>query len=175
MAKAKSAASAKQHQNHLVVYPGSFDPFTWGHMEVINRALKMFDSVIVAVGSSATKEAMFSTNDRVQMIKDACKGLARLEVVPYDGLSVTFAKSVGAVALIRGLRSEADFTYEMPMALANRELAKDLQTLFIPTDPKYCYISSSLVKEIARLGGDVSSMVPPTVSKKLSDKLLVRK
>lgn len=163
----KSATSG-----HTVVFPGSFDPFTWGHIEVIQRALKLFDKVVVGVGVSGSKAALFTPDQRVKMITEACKEFHnRVDVKSFKGLAVEFAIEMKAVALIRGLRSEADFSYEMPMALANRELAKDLETIFIPTDPQYCFVSSTLVKEIARLGGDVSSMVPPSVSKKLTEKL----
>ncbi len=165
----------KNLDGKIVVFPGSFDPFTWGHLEVIQRALNMFERVIVAVGVSGSKQALFSADARVKMIEDACKSMRAVTVTAFEGLAVDFAKAAGAVALIRGLRSEADFTYEMPMALANRQLEKSLETIFIPTNPKYSYVSSTLVKEIARLDGDVTSMVPPSVSKKLAEKLRVGK
>ncbi len=170
----KKTIAAKTSGLRVAVFPGSFDPFTWGHLEVIHRALSLFDTVVVGVGISGSKVALFSPEERVKMIEEACQKIQGVEVKIFSGLAVDFAQSVGALGLIRGLRSEADFSYEMPIAMANRALAKNLETIFIPTDPKFCFVSSSLVKEIGRLGGDLSSMVPTSVSKKLAEKFKVR-
>jgi len=152
------------------IYAGSFDPITYGHIDVIQRAARVFDRVIVAIGSSQSKKPLFTDRERIDLVVSACKKISGVEVSVFSGLAVEFAKKAGAVCLIRGLRTEVDFTYEMQMALMNRSLAPKLETMFVPTAQEFGHVSSSLVKEIASLGGDTSSLVPPIVCRKLAEK-----
>ena len=158
--------------NRIAVYPGSFDPATNGHLDVIGRASGLFDEVIVAVGRNGGKSPLFSPEERVALLREVCDDRWRnVRVTIFDGLLVEFAKAEGARALIKGLRAVSDFEYEFQMALANRHLAPDLETLFLMTSAEHLYLSSSIVKEIARLGGDVSALVPNTVARRLLEKL----
>ena len=152
------------------VYPGSFDPITNGHIDIIDRARKLFDKVYVAVIRNPDKEPAFSILDRIEMVKAALKGKKGIEVDSFDGLLVQYVKKVKAHAIIRGLRAVSDFDYEFQMALTNRKMDSTIETVFLMTDYKFSYLSSSFVKQIARLGGDVSSFVPKGVEKKLKGK-----
>lgn len=154
----------------IAIYPGSFDPMTLGHLDVLQRAAKLFDEVVVGVGVNSQKPTLFSTAERVEMIELMSRDFGNVMVRAFSGLVVDFAKDLGACAMIRGLRSEADFSFEMPMAQMNRQLAKHLEVLFMPTTERYCYISSSLVREVAAYKGDVSPMVPALVADKLAEK-----
>lgn len=158
-----------------VVYPGTFDPLTNGHLDVIEKASHLFDEVVVAIGQNRTKNAFFSGDERRVMIEEVCQYLPNVTVGLFDGLAIEFTSSVGAIALVRGLRTEADFMYEMQMAMMNRNLNDHLETVFIPTRQDLSHVSSSLVKEVSFLGGDVSKLVPPLVSKKLAEKIAERK
>jgi pantetheine-phosphate adenylyltransferase len=158
----------------IAVFAGSFDPITYGHMDAIRRACKLFDEVILGVGQSHLKSATFTWQERIEFIKDACKDLTNTRVTHFEGLAVEFAKSQGAHALVRGLRTEHDSVYEIQMAMMNRNLAPDLETVFIPTSSDCSYISSTLAKDIASYGGDVSKLVPPNVEKKLKERLSKR-
>ena len=160
----------KKNLIKTAIYAGSFDPITHGHVDVIRRASGLFDRLIVAIGSSQTKKPLFSDQERVAMVMDVCKKIPGVEAQVFSGLAVEFAKKTGATCLVRGLRTEVDFTYEMQMALMNRSLAPALETIFIPTAQEFGHVSSSLVKEIAFYGGDTSSLVSPLVCKKLSEK-----
>ncbi len=160
----------KKNGLKTAIYAGSFDPITFGHLDVIARAARIFDRVIVAIGSSQSKKPLFTDQERIALVMGACKKISGVEVSLFSGLAVDFAKKTGAACLVRGLRTEVDFTYEMQMALMNRSLAPKLETIFIPTAQEFGHISSSLVKEIAALGGDTSSLVPPLVCRKLADK-----
>lgn len=151
----------------IAVYPGSFDPVTNGHIDIIERGLSIFDRIIVAVIKNPSKTPLFPIADRVAMIKQALKGKKNVSVESFDGLLVKFSKKVGAKAIIRGLRAVSDFEYEFQLALTNRKMKEDLETVFLMTDYKYSYLSSSLVREIAQLGGDISGFVPPAVKKYL--------
>lgn len=149
------------------IYPGSFDPVTNGHLDVIKRAQKFFDKVIVAVIANPEKDARFSLEERMQMLKTCLKGMAKVEVDSFQGLLVDFANQKGVSAIVRGLRAVSDFDYEFQMAITNRKMKPDIETVFFMTDYKYSYLSSSFVKQIAHLGGDVSEFVPEVVVKML--------
>jgi pantetheine-phosphate adenylyltransferase len=155
------------HFMKIAIYPGSFDPITNGHLDIIKRAANIFDKVIVSVIKNPSKKPQFSLGEREKMIKDSLKGLNNVEVDSFDGLLVSYAKQKNANVIVRGLRAVSDFDYEFQMALTNRKMVPEIETLFFMTDHKYSYLSSSFVKEIARLGGKVDEMVPDPVAKKL--------
>ncbi|HCP91344.1 MAG TPA: pantetheine-phosphate adenylyltransferase [Spartobacteria bacterium] len=152
------------------IYPGSFDPITNGHLDVIERARKLFDEVIVAVAHNDEKEALFSLEERLQLLKDSVGKIDKVRIAQFDGLLVEFAVAQKASAVIRGLRAVSDFEFEFQMALMNRKLETGVETIFLMPKEEYTYLSSRIIKEIARLGGDVSSFVPPAVSKALVKK-----
>ncbi len=156
----------------LAVYPGTFDPITNGHLSILNRALKMFDKLIVATldNPTTTKTPLFSTQERIEMIKEVLKSRSNVMVESFDGLLVDYAVRKGANVIVRGLRALSDFEYEFQLALMNRKLIKDIQSIFLMTDYKWFYISSTIIKEAASLGGDIGGLVPPLVCKKLKDK-----
>jgi len=153
----------------LAIYPGSFDPITNGHLDIIKRALKIFDKIIIAVGENPNKKYLFTVEERKEMIKDATKGL-NVEVDHFSGLLVDFAKKKKATAIIRGLRAVSDFDSEFQMALMNRKLNDQIETVFIMTRGMYSYLSASVVKEAASLGANLNGMVPEHVEKKLKEK-----
>ena len=153
------------------VYPGTFDPVTYGHLDVIKRAAQLYDRVFVAVAHSAEKSPLFSAKERVQMMAEAAKGLENVEVEDFDGLVVDYAVSKSARVVLRGLRMISDFEYEFQMALTNRKLNSDVETVFMMPSESYSYLSSKLIKEVARLGADVSEFVPGNVDAKLKEKL----
>ncbi len=152
------------------IYPGSFDPITHGHIDVIQRAARLFDEVIVAVAHNDQKRALFPAADRATFLRDACAGLDNVRITVFDGLLVNFARDQDATALVRGLRAVSDFEFEFQMALMNRKLEPQLETIFLMPAEKYTYLSSRIVKEIARLGGDVSAFVPAAVAAALRGK-----
>lgn len=152
------------------IYPGTFDPVTKGHTDLVERALNLFDKVILAVAENTAKEPVFSLDERIQMAKVALADIDGVEVLPLTGLLVDFARAHEAKAILRGLRAVSDFEYEFQLAGMNRKLAPGIETLFLTPAEKYAYISSSLVREIAALGGDVSSFV----HKKVMDELIKR-
>jgi pantetheine-phosphate adenylyltransferase len=152
------------------VYPGSFDPVTNGHLDVIERARKLFDEVIVAVAHNDEKQALFSLEERLQFLQDSIGKIDMVRIAQFDGLLVEFAAAQKATAVIRGLRAVSDFEFEFQMALMNRKLEAGVETIFLMPKEEYTYLSSRIIKEIARLGGDVSSFVPPVVSKALARK-----
>jgi len=149
------------------IYPGSFDPITNGHLDVIERARKLFDKVIVAVAHNDEKEALFSLEERLRFLQDSIGKIDKVRIAQFDGLLVEFAVAQKASAVIRGLRAVSDFEFEFQMALMNRKLETGVETIFLMPKEEYTYLSSRIIKEIARLGGDVSSFVPPAVSKAL--------
>ena len=153
------------------VYPGSFDPVTAGHLDVIARAARTFDELIVAVGRNSGKGPLFTVEERVEMLQEACARWPSVRVDAFEGMLVEYARACGAQVVVKGLRAVSDFEYEFQMALANHRLAPDIETLFMMTSAEHLYLSSSLVKEIARLGGDVSSLVPPLVERRLKERL----
>ena len=154
-----------------VLYPGSFDPVTNGHIDVICRASALFDRVVVAVAHNSEKNALFTTAERIELIKKACPELNNIEVSTFDGLMVDSLKKFQASAVIRGLRAVSDFEYEFQMALMNRELNTDCETLFMMTDPAYSFVSSRLIKEIAANNGEFAAFVPPNVVDAIKKKL----
>ena len=153
------------------VYPGSFDPLTNGHLDLIERSLRIFDELIVAVVTNPAKSALFSDAERIEMIREATRGLREIDVVIFDGLLVDLVARMGARAIIRGLRAVSDFEYEFQMALMNRKLREEIETVFLMPHEAYSYISSRLIKEVAGYGGSVSGLVPPGVEKRLAEKL----
>jgi len=153
----------------LAIYPGSFDPVTNGHLDVLKRALKIFDKVIVAVGENPNKEYLFTAKERKDMLKESTKGL-NVEVDHFSGLLMNFAKNKKATAIVRGLRAVSDFDSEFQGALMNRKLNRNIETVFIMTRGMYSYLSASVVKEAASLGAGLNGMVPVYVEKKLKGK-----
>lgn len=154
----------------IAVYPGSFDPVTYGHLDIIERSAKVFDKLIIAVLVNSAKTPLFTTEEKVQMIKDVTKHLHNVEVTSFSGLLVDFAKEHNANVSVRGLRAVTDFEYELQIAQINSKLNKELDTMFFTTSIDYSYVSSTIVKEIASYGGDVSDMVPASVEKCLKKK-----
>ncbi len=153
------------------VYPGTFDPITNGHIDVIKRALKIFDELIVAVAISSYKKLpIFSIEERLNFIRESVGDLENLRIEPFDGLLVKFVKQKGAVAIIRGLRAVSDYEFEMQLAHANRKLYREIETVFLMPSEEFSFLSSSLVKEIAYFGGSVKNLVPPVVEKALKQK-----
>lgn len=146
------------------IYPGTFDPITYGHLDVLERAAKLFERVIVAVAISSTKNALFTAGQRVDLVRSNIGHLPNVDVLSFEGLLVEFARQQKAHAIIRGLRALSDFEFEFNMALMNRHLEPNVETLFVMPKEAYSYTSSSLVKQIAKLGGDVSKFVPPMVA-----------
>lgn len=152
------------------VYPGSFDPVTKGHIDVIERALKIFDKVYIAVGDNPEKKPLFSTEERIEMIKESTKHLNNIEIEKLSGLLLNHVKGKNCKIILRGLRAISDFEFEFQRALMNREIEKDIETIFIMTKESYVYLNSSIVKEIAMFKGNVKPFVPETVEKKLIEK-----
>jgi pantetheine-phosphate adenylyltransferase len=153
----------------IAIYPGSFDPVTNGHVDIIKRAAKLFSKVVVAVIRNPEKKARFSLDLRVSMIRESLPNLKNVVVESFDGLLVNYAKKKKANIIVRGLRAVSDFDYEFQMALTNRKMAPQIETLFFMTDYKYSYLSSSFVKQIAHFGGNVSELVPSAVAKRLKE------
>lgn len=148
----------------IAVYPGSFDPPTLGHLDVIERASRLFEHLIVGVGTNSLKSPLLSTDDRMEGLAASVQHLRNVSVVGFQGLLVEFVQSQGATTLVRGLRATADFEYEFQMAMVNRRLAEEIETVFLMTRWDYSYLSSSIVREVALLGGDFEAMVPPAVA-----------
>ena len=153
------------------VYPGSFDPITNGHVDIIERGLNIFDQINVAVLKNPKKEPLFPTKERVEMIKDLFPDQKRIRVISFYGLLVDFAKKIKAPIVIRGLRAVSDFEYEFQMSLMNRKLAPDIETLYMMPAVEYSFLSSQLVKEVCLLGGCLEGLVPPLIEEKLKSKL----
>ncbi len=156
----------------LAVYPGSFDPPTMGHLSLVDRGLYLFDKIVVAVARNSAKSGLFSTQERMDMLRESLTGYdpARVEIDSFDGLLINYARSRRAVALLRGLRATADFEYEFQMAMVNRHLEAEIQSVFLMTDYQWLYISSSIVKEAASYGADISAMVPASVAARLKQR-----
>jgi pantetheine-phosphate adenylyltransferase len=155
----------------IAIYPGTFDPVTNGHVDVAERAARLFDKVIICVAVNSAKAPIFDATERVQLVKEAVKEIKNIAVEEFDGLLVEYAKSKKADVIVRGLRAVSDFEYEFQMALTNRKLCADVDTVFLMPDEKFTYLNSSIVREIARFGGDVSEFVPPHVQKELLKKI----
>ena len=154
----------------IAVYPGSFDPVTLGHMDIISRSSKLFDKLIVGVLVNSSKVPLFSAEGRVNMIKGVVSEYANVEVRSFDGLLVEFARLCKATAVVRGLRAVTDFEYELQMSQTNHIIAPDIDTIFLTTNLNYAYLSSSVVKEVARYGGDISKFVAPEVRRQVLEK-----
>lgn len=157
--------------SNQAIYPGSFDPVTNGHIDLIQRASRIFEHVIVAVANNRHKTPLFSIEERMEMLRDATKSIKNISVEAFDGLMVDYAKKKKINIIIRGLRMISDFEFEFQMALTNRRLADTIETVFLMPSEHYSYISSTLLKEAASLGGDISSFVPATVEKRLKERL----
>ena len=153
------------------VYPGSFDPVTNGHLDVISRGAELFDKVIVGVLHNSTKSPLFSVEERVRILNEAIKDLTNVEIVAFSGLSVDFARQCKAKVIIRGLRAITDFEYELQMSQTNQRMKPDIETMFLTTSIEYSYLSSTTVREIAAFGGDVSQFVPEAVEIALREKM----
>ena len=153
------------------IYPGTFDPVTYGHLDIVERAARLYDKVVIAVAHSTEKAPLFSVDERVAMLKDAVSRYDNVEVEDFDGLVVDYAVNKSSKVVIRGLRMISDFEYEFQMALTNRKLNSDIETVFMMPKESYSYLSSKLIKEVAKLGADVSKFVPENVEKKLKEKL----
>jgi len=151
----------------IAVYPGTFDPLTNGHVSLVKRGLDIFDEIILAVALQTPKVPLFSLSERVEMASRTFENFDRVLVEPFEGLLIDYVRSKGAKAILRGMRAVADFEYEFQMALMNRRLARNIQTVFLMTDYKWLYISSTLIKDVARLGGDIQGVVPDNVLKGL--------
>jgi len=156
----------------VALYPGSFDPITLGHLDILERAMAIFDRVVVSVLRNPDKQPLFSVEERLELIREATRSLeGEVEVDAFDGLTVEHAKRVGAIAIVRGLRAVSDFESEFQMALMNRRLDPDIHTVFLMTSAPNVFMSSALVKEVCRLGGDISEFVPPAIAEALRRRL----
>ncbi len=153
------------------IYPGTFDPVTLGHVDIVVRGAAIFDELIVGVYGSSAKALLFNTNERVSMFRRAVQDLPNVQVMPFEGLTVAFAQRVGARAIVRGLRTGSDFEYEFEMAYMNKKLAPEVELVCLMSSLEYQFISSSLLKEVASLGGDITTMVPSHVAVAVRQKL----
>jgi pantetheine-phosphate adenylyltransferase len=157
----------------LAIYPGTFDPITNGHLDVITRAMRIFDRLVVAVAENPSKRPLFTFEERIELVRAAIETTEerdRIEVAGFKTLTVDFARSIGATSLIRGLRAVSDFEYELQIALTNRKLAQDVESVFLMPSVEYIYLNSSMVKDVAKHGGDVNNFVPDIVKAKLQEK-----
>ncbi|MBS3732364.1 MAG: pantetheine-phosphate adenylyltransferase [Desulfobacterales bacterium] len=154
----------------IAIYPGSFDPVTNGHLDIIERGLKIFDRIIITILENPAKELLFTVGERIELLKQALEDYSNIEIDSYDGLLVDYAWKRNAHAILRGMRAVSDFEYEFQMALMNRRLNREIQTVFLMTGLRWIFTSSSIIKEAAKFGGNIESMVPPVVQKKLEQK-----
>lgn len=154
----------------IAIYPGTFDPITNGHIDILLRSLRIFDHIVVGIGPNPKKAALFLLEERIFMIEESIRGISRVSVETFDGLLVDFAKRHNARVIIRGLRAVSDFEYEFQMALMNRKLDSDIETVFLMPSEEYSYLTSSIVKVVGSFGGDISSLVPKHVYKMLKNK-----
>ena len=154
-----------------VICPGSFDPVTLGHIDIITRASKMFDRVVVGVLNNLAKTPMFSTEERIDLLRQATENLDNVEIVGFDGLLADYAREQGITAIVKGLRAVSDFEYEFQQALTNKKLNPEIETVFLTSNSDFMYLSSSMVKQVASLGGDISSFVPECVHDEIIKRL----
>jgi pantetheine-phosphate adenylyltransferase len=154
----------------LAIYPGSFDPITNGHLDLIKRGLGLFDKIVVAILINSSKNPLFSVEERIEILKESLKDLPNIEVDTFSGLLVDYAARKNATAILRGMRAVSDFEYEFQLALMNRRLNRKVETVFLMTGLRWIFTSSSIIKEAARFGGDISDMVPPFADEKLKEK-----
>lgn len=153
-----------------VIYPGTFDPVTNGHIDIVRRAAELFDEVVVTIARNPAKTCLFSVNERIEMLKESLKEFKNVLVDSFDGLVVDHAKQVGAIGIVRGLRAVSDFEYEFQMALMNRKLAGEISTILLMPHARYTYLNSTIVRNLAAFGGDVNEFVPAIVQKMLEEK-----
>lgn len=158
----------------IAIYPGSFDPVTNGHIDIVERGVNLFDKVIVTIMHNPSKHSLFSVDERLEMLRVSLKEIPRVEIDVFDGLLVDYAEQRQASAILRGMRAVSDFEYEFQMALMNRKLNRDIQTVFLMTGLRWIFTSSSIIKEAACFGGNVSDMVPPVAHDKLREKFAAR-
>jgi len=154
----------------IAIYPGTFDPVTYGHIDILERALKLFDKVIITIAGNTAKNPLFTEEERITLLRQVTKRYKNVEVDSFKGLLVEYVQKRNAISVVRGLRAMTDFEYELQMALMNRKLDEKMETVFLMPNEKYTYLSSNFVREIARLGGDVSKFVPPIVLRALRQK-----
>jgi pantetheine-phosphate adenylyltransferase len=154
----------------IAVYPGSFDPVTNGHIDIAERGIKLFDKIIVAILHNPVKKCLFTVEERVEMLESSFENYPDITVETFDGLLVDYAASHNCIAILRGMRAVSDFEYEFQLALMNRRLKREVQTVFLMTGLRWIFTSSSIIKEAAQFGGDITSMVPPLVNRKLKEK-----
>jgi len=159
----------------IAVYPGSFDPVTNGHLDILERGLTLFDKIIVAIMHNPSKEFCFTVEERIEMLRISTQHLSNVEIDTFDGLTVNYAERRNASAILRGMRAVSDFEYEFQLALMNRRLKRNVQTVFLMTGLRWIFTSSSIIKEAGRFGGDIEDMVPPIVHKKLQEKFNLSK
>ena len=154
-------------KKRIAIYPGSFDPITNGHIDVVRRAVWLFDELVVAVGNNNTKNPVFTVEQRLAQLEKTCGNIPGVRIVSFSGLLYEAVKTYGAVAVVRGLRAVSDFEWEFQMALMNRELAPECETIFLMPSPEYSFVSSTMIKDIARLHGDIAPFVPPAIAEDL--------
>ncbi len=154
----------------FAIYPGTFDPITNGHLDLVDRGLRIFDEILIAVAPNPKKQPLFSLQDRLALIKESVKDCQNVRIEPFDGLLVDYVKHKGGVAIIRGLRAISDFEYEMQMALMNRRLVTEIETVFMMPSEEFSFITSTIVKEVASFGGSVKGLVPEVVERALREK-----
>jgi pantetheine-phosphate adenylyltransferase len=159
---------------NVAVYPGSFDPFTKGHQNIIERGVRVFNQVVVAVAHNTSKKTIFTLEERVDLLNEIFRGRDDVKVDYFEGLLVEYAKKMGTNIVLRGMRTVSDFEYELQMALANKSLSPELETVFMVTDSEFSHISSSVIREVVSLGGSAANMVPELVSVRLKEKFQVR-
>ncbi len=159
----------------IAIYPGSFDPVTNGHIDIVRRGMTLFDEIIVAILLNPNKKALFSLDERLDMLRETMKDIEGVSFDTFGGLLVDYAHRRGAQAILRGMRAVSDFEYEFQLALMNRKLDRDIQTVFLMTGLRWIFTSSSIIKEAAQFGGDVSDMVPPIVNRKIKEKFNLKK
>ena len=157
------------------MYPGSFDPVTYGHLDIIKRAAMITDELIVGILQNKSKNSLFSVEERVTMLNEVTKEIENVKIVPFEGLLVDFARQMDAKVIVRGLRAITDFEYELQMSQTNRKLDSDVETLFLTTSLEYSYLSSTTVKEVASFGGDITQFVPEFVAKQVTEKIKEKK
>lgn len=157
------------------VYPGSFDPVTYGHLDIIRRSRSLADELIVGVLNNKAKTPLFSMEERVKMLEEMTKNMPGVKVVPFEGLLIDFAKEMSAGIVVRGLRAVTDFEYELQMAQTNNKLSPELETVFLTTSLEYSYLSSTIVKEVAAFGGDISQFVPEMIERRIQEKIMKRR
>ena len=157
------------------IYPGSFDPVTLGHLDVIRRASQLFDHLVIAVLHNSAKTPLFSVEERVKMLEEVTKDFPNVKIIPFEGLLVEFAKQMDAKVIVRGLRAITDFEYELQMSQTNQKIEPEIETLFLTTSLEFSFLSSTTVKEVASFGGDITQFVPEVIVKKIKEKIEERK